>query len=238
MESGRFVIRSPVTPWLRGFPFGEPFVRARLFLITPRQVDLSTFPAELEAALAAGDVATLLIALEDVSAAALQRVAEVLVPIAAAHDVATLVVDDTRLMGRAKADGLHVTAGTAALTEAAETLQPGHIVGAGNLRNRHEAMEAGEAGADYVMFGLLDLEEAEEAHRKTLDLGAWWAEVFEPPCVLLAGLSLQSVRDCAMTGAEFVAVRSAVWTHADGPAAAVVAINAVLDDVATQFPDA
>ena len=103
MESGRFVIRSPVTPWLRGFPFGEPFVRARLFLITPRQVDLSTFPAELEAALAAGDVATLLIALEDVSAAALQRVAEVLVPIAAAHDVATLVVDDTRLIARTQA---------------------------------------------------------------------------------------------------------------------------------------
>jgi thiamine-phosphate pyrophosphorylase len=213
-------------------------VRARLFLITPREIDLAVFPTLLETALAAGDVATLLIAVDGVSEAAIQRIAEVLVPIAAAHDVATLVVDDSRTMGRAKADGVHITTGETPLREAIAALAPRHIVGAGNLKSRHEAMAAGEAGTDYVMFGLLDLPETDEAHRKTLDLGAWWAAVFEPPCVLLAGRTLASVRDCAMTGAEFVAVRAAIWEHEEGAAAAVRAANAVLDEVATHFPDA
>ncbi|WP_237153779.1 thiamine phosphate synthase [Oryzibacter oryziterrae] len=213
-------------------------MRARLFLITPREIDLSTYPAELEAALSAGDVATLLIAPEVTSGAQLQRIAETLVPIAQAHDVAAMVVDDSRIMGRSKADGVQVEAGGAeALKEAIETLQPKSIVGAGNLRTRHEAMDAGEAGVDYVFFGLIDLAESEEPHRKTLDLGAWWASLFEPPCVLLAGTTLESVRVCAETGADFVAVRSAVWSHPDGAGAAIKAINALLDEVAAQHPE-
>jgi thiamine-phosphate pyrophosphorylase len=105
------------------------------------------------------------------------------------------------------------------------------IVGAGGLKNRHEAMEAAEAGADYVFFGLLDRPDDDDAHRKTLDLGSWWADLFEPPCVLLAGRSMESVEDCAQVGADFVAVRDGVWSHPDGPAAAVTAINAILDRV-------
>ncbi|WP_181706658.1 thiamine phosphate synthase [Chthonobacter rhizosphaerae] len=205
--------------------------RARLYLVTPRAIDLSAFPATLEAALAGGDVASLLIAPEVSSEAHLQRIAEALTPIAQARDVAVLVADDTRAMGRAKADGLHVEAGLEALAEAVEKFEGRSIVGAGNLKTRHEAMAAGEAGADYVMFGLLAREDDEEAHRKTLDLGAWWASLFEPPCVVLAGRTRQSVEDCAATGAEFVAVRGFVWDHPDGPAAAVAEANAILDAV-------
>lgn len=225
-------------PAARGFCCPEVDLRARLFLITPRRVDAAAFAPQLEAALSAGDVASLLIAPEVSSAAELQAIAETLVPIAQKHDVAALVVGDSRVMGRARADGLHVEGGLAALTEATEALQPKSIVGAGNLRVRHEAMEAGEAGADYVFFGLLDLDETDEPHRKTLDLGAWWAELFEPPCVLLAGRSMASVEVCARTGADFVALRAAVWEHPEGPAAAIVEANAVLDRVAKDFPDA
>lgn len=207
-------------------------MRARLFLITPREIDLAAFTPLLEEALAAGDVASLLIAPEVSSEADLQRIAEALTPIAQARDVAVLVADDSRAMGRAKADGLHVEAGAEVLAEAIERLQPKSIVGAGNVRSRHEAMAAGEAGADYVFFGLLDLPEDEEAHRKTIDLGGWWAEMFEPPCVLLSGRSLASVEACAETGADFVAVRAAVWEHPDGPGAAIREANAVLDRVA------
>ena len=99
-------------------------------------------------------------------------------------------------------------------------------------------MEAGEAGADYIFFGLLDLEEGEEAHRKTIDLGAWWAELFEPPCVLLSGRSMESVEACARIGADFVAVRAAIWEHPEGPAAAIAEANAILDRVALESPDA
>lgn len=212
-------------------------MRARLFLITPRVVDAAAFAPKLEAALAAGDVASLLIAPDAATENDLQTIAETLVPIAQKHDVAALVLGNSRVMGRARADGIHIEAGEEALKEAIEALQPKSIVGAGNLRARHEAMEAGEAGADYVFFGLIDLEEGEEAHRKTIDLGAWWAELFEPPCVLLSGRSMASVEVCARTGADFVAVRAAVWDHADGPVAAIREANAILDRVAADTPD-
>ena len=212
-------------------------MRARLFLITPRVVDVAALAPRLEAALAAGDVASLLIAPDAVSENDLQAIAETLVPIAQKHDVAALVLGNSRVMGRARADGIHIEAGETALKEAIEALQPKSIVGAGNLRARHEAMEAGEAGADYIFFGLLDLEEGDDAHRKTIDLGAWWADLFEPPCVLLSGRSMASVEACARTGADFVAVRAAVWEHPDGPAAAIAEANAILDRVALEQPD-
>lgn len=212
-------------------------MRARLFLITPRIVDAAALAPQLEAALAAGDVASLLIAPDAVSENDLQAIAETLVPIAQKHDVAALVLGNSRVMGRARADGIHIEGGETALKEAVEALQPKSIVGAGNLRARHEAMEAGEAGADYIFFGLLDLEEGDEAHRKTIDLGAWWADLFEPPCVLLSGRSMASVEACARTGADFVAVRAAAWEHPDGPAAAIAEANAILDRVALEQPD-
>lgn len=209
-------------------------MRARLYLVTPREIDLAAFTPRLEEALSAGDVASLLIAPDVGSEAQLQRIAEALVPVAQARDVAAIVRDDTRAAGRSKADGLHVEAGPEALVEAVERLQPKLIVGAGNLRSRHEAMAAGEAGADYVFFGLLDLAAEDDAHKKTLDLGGWWADLFEPPCVLLAGRSIASVEDCAAAGADFVAVREAVWDHPDGPAAAIREANAALDRAAAQ----
>ncbi len=203
-------------------------MRARLFLITPETIDLPAFLPKLEAALAGGDVASLLITRVD----DYQSVAEAIVPVAQDKGVAVLVVDDSRVMGRSKADGLHVTGGLPALQDAIETLQPKSIVGAAAIKTRHEAMAAGEAGADYVFFGMLDKPEDAEAHRKTLDLGGWWADLFEPPCVLLAGTSDASVEACAATGADFVAVRHAVWDDPAGPGAAVARINAVLDAVA------
>lgn len=205
-------------------------MRARLFLITPETIELSTFIPNLKAALSGGDVASLLITPVD----DYQTVAETIAPLAQAAGVAVLVQDDSRTMGRAKADGLHVTAGSAALAEAVERLQPKSIVGVGAVKTRHEAMAAGEAGADYVLFGMLDKPEDADAHRKTLDLGGWWAQLFEPPCVLLAGTSDESVRTCAATGADFVAVRHGVWDDPAGPAAAVARFNGVLDAVAAE----
>lgn len=207
-------------------------MRARLYLITPKSVDLAAFLPALEEALGAGDVACVLIAPAVTAEAHLQRIAEALTPAIQAAGAAALVADDTRAMGRARADGLHVTGGTAAIADAAERLQGKGIVGAGEVRSRHEAMEAAEAGADYVFFGLVARDDDEDVHPKTMDLGGWWAELMEPPCVLLAGRSMASVETCARTGADFVALRDAVWDHPDGPAAAVREANAILDRVA------
>ncbi len=215
----------------------SPVPRARLFLITPREIDLEAFAPMLEEALSAGDVASLLISVETRSPAELQRIAERLVPIAQAHDVAALVHGDSRASARARADGLHVEEGIEALEEAVEAHQPRLIVGAGGLRSRDEAMAAGEAGADYLLFGLLERPDDPMPHRKSLDFGRWWAEVFEPPCVVLAGSDIASVTPAAETGAEFVALRDAVWTHPAGPAAAVREANALLDAARTEDGD-
>ncbi len=193
----------------------------RIYLITPRDIDLATFPARLDQALAGGDVASLLIAPENVSEMALQRVAEVLTPIAQKAGVAVLVRDDTRAAGRAKADGIHIETGIAEIRTAVSSFHPQRIVGAGNILTRHDAMEAAEAGADYIFFGLIDRPEEPEAHPKSLDFADWWVPLFEPPCVVLAGSTLASVDEVAETGADFVGLRDAIWLDPRGPRAAV-----------------
>lgn len=194
---------------------------ARLCLVTPRSIDLASFPASLEAAVAAGDVASLIIDLPTASDADRRRAADHLTPIAQAADVAVLVRNDTRAGGRAKADGVHVDTGLADLRAALDTFHPTGIVGVGGLETRHESMEAGETEVDYVFFGDLDRPEEPDTARRALDLAAWWTPLFEPPVVLLGGSTLASCDEAAATGAEFVALRDAIWNDPRGPAEAV-----------------
>ncbi|MCE1237561.1 MAG: thiamine phosphate synthase [Hyphomicrobiales bacterium] len=194
---------------------------ARLVLVTPSTVDLATFPATLEAAVSAGDVASLIVALDGGSEMTRQRLAEILTPIAQAHDVAVMVRNDSRAAGRSRADGVHVDTGPADLENALETFHPNGIVGVGGLATRHEAMEAGDTAVDYVFFGDLDHPETDEAAPRALELAAWWTPLFEPPVVLLAGATLASCDAAAATGAEFVALRHAIWSDPRGPAEAV-----------------
>ncbi len=114
-------------------------------------------------------------------------------------------------------------------------MQPNRIVGAADIKDRHTAMMIGSTDADYIFFGMLDLEERDEAHRKNVDFGEWWAEVFEVPCVVMAGRDPASVRDIAMTRTDFVALRNGVWEHPEGPRKAVADANKILDEVAVEL---
>ncbi|WP_321344872.1 thiamine phosphate synthase [Breoghania sp.] len=209
--------------------------RSRLFLITPPDFDAQTFPDVLADALSGGDVACVLITLKDGDSSAAQEIAERLTPIAQDAGAAALILNDTRIAGRAHADGVQIDTGFEDLKLAQETFQPNRIVGVGHIKDRHTAMELAELDTDYVFFGMLDLEEHDEAHRKTVDFAQWWAEVFETPCVALAGRDLASVDTLARTRAEFVALRAGVWEHPEGPKAAVAAANATLDTVAAEL---
>lgn len=106
----------------------------------------------------------------------------------------------------------------------------GKIVGVGGVRTRHAAMAAAEADAAYVLFGLLERPDADVTHHKTLAFADWWVPLFEVPCIALAGATRDAVAEAASTGAEFVGVRTFVWSHPDGPAAGVAEANAVLDE--------
>ncbi len=200
----------------------------RLILITPTSWPAGKGVAWLEAALSAGDVASLIVTADSPDPAVLEaRARRVVVP-AQRRDVAVLVHHDSRIAGHVSADGVHIDTGLADLQDAASRLRPQRIVGAGGVGSRHDAMAVGEADPDYIFFGRLDGDSTPEPHPAALDLAAWWAPLFRIPAVLMAGSALDSVVAAAATGVEFVALRNAVWDHPDGPAVAVAEANRLL----------
>jgi thiamine-phosphate pyrophosphorylase len=196
----------------------------RIYLVTPAQFEPAGFAAQFAAALDGGDVASLLVALESEDETVWRRALDEILSVAQPHDVAVLLAERVELAAATETDGVHVEGGRAALEAALRRLKPDKIVGAGRLRTRHDAMTAAEAGADYVLFGSLDAPFAPERQDELAERVAWWAELFEVPCVAAAD-SLQALGALARAGADFVALRDAVWAAPDGPAAAVRQAN-------------
>jgi len=209
--------------------------RCRLVLIVPEAEDLAEQAKNLEAALAAGDVASVIVPQYGSDDQVFQKRAETLIPIIQDAGAAALVAGDTRIAGRTKADGLHIAGNVEELGEAIEKHAPKMIVGAGGASDRHQALEVGELRPDYIFFGKLDGDIKPEAHPKNLALGEWWASMVEIPCIVMGGTDLSSALAVAEAGAEFVALRSAVFSHPEGSAAAVAAVNALLDEKAPRF---
>ncbi|WP_102961164.1 thiamine phosphate synthase [Mangrovicella endophytica] len=211
----------------------DALIRPRLVLITTPLPDGAPGEDALRAALSGGDVASVIIDPAGRDEAAFQRFAEALVPIAQDAGAAAIVVDDTRCAGRVRADGLHVASGTVeALQDAIARFSPKLIVGGSGFETRHEGLEAGEFLPDYLMFGRLGGDAAEEPHAKNLELGEWWAAVVEIPCIVMAGGNVESARAAAATGAEFVALSSAVFAEGSDTAAQVARANAIFDEIA------
>jgi thiamine-phosphate pyrophosphorylase len=123
---------------------------------------------------------------------------------------------------------VHIAKGIGDLRIAVESARGKWTVGAGSLYSRHAAMEAGEAGADYVFFGRPHGDTHDAPHPKALELAEWWSEVMQVPAVMMAGRSLDGVVEAAATGAAFVALHEAVWSHPNGPGEAVRIANAAL----------
>jgi thiamine-phosphate pyrophosphorylase len=197
----------------------------RLYLVTP-PLDAPTLTAQLAAALDAADVAAVLARAPAAGEALASERLRAIAPIVQDRGVALLIDGNPASVAPAGADGAHLT-GTAALDAALPILKPAHIAGCGGLFGRDDAMRAGERGADYVMFGEPDLDGRRPTFGAILDRVAWWAELFEVPCVGWAA-SLDEVAELAAAGADFVAIGDPIWTHADGPGLAVAAAAARL----------
>lgn len=195
--------------------------RQRLYLVTTVTGDPAAAAARLEAALAAGvDVAAVLVRLpQKLAERDAVNAVKAVAPLAQRHVAAVLVEDRPEIVGRSGADGAHMT-GVAALRGAIGGLRPAHIAGVGALRTRHDAMEAAELEADYVMFGEPGPDGGAPPFEVTVERVAWWAEVFEPPCVGFA-TTLDEVSAVAEAGADFVALADAILDDPRGPAAAV-----------------
>ncbi len=195
-----------------------------LYLVTPVLTEAESFLPALREALANAEVASLLLRMGPLDGAAAARLVRDIVEPTQATGAALIVDGAPELVLEAGADGAHVEGVGAPLTDAIKRLSPRYIVGAGALATRDEAMTAGEAGADYVLFGD---DAAPLDPPALLERVNWWAEIFNTPCVAFAR-SLEEVGPLVAAGADFVMLGDCVWSDPRGPAAAILHARRVI----------
>lgn len=189
-------------------------ITTQLYLISPLDVS-GDFPRRLERALEAGKgvVTAFQFRVKGIDQHEAAALAEPLQEICAAHEVAFIVNDSIALAKRLKADGVHLGQGDGDVKEAREELGREAQIGVTCHASRHLAIEAGEAGADYVAFGAFFPSETKETeHRAELQLLEWWNEMVEIPSVAIGGITPENCRPIIEAGADFLAVSGAVWS--------------------------
>jgi thiamine-phosphate pyrophosphorylase len=206
----------------------------RLYLATPVVDDPASLVAELPALLAAADVAAVLVRLKQTDQRTMITRIKALAPAVQNAGAALLVDGHPEIVARGGADGAHLT-GLAALEEAAPSLKPDRIAGVGGLATRHDSMNAGELGADYVLFGEPDANGQRPSAQAIAERLDWWAELFEPPCVGFAA-SLEEAHDFAASGADFVLVGEFIWADPRGPRAALIEADAAIKKAHAAVP--
>jgi thiamine-phosphate pyrophosphorylase len=214
-----------------------PRPRTRLYLITPPQVaDITGFAKTLDAALGAGDVASLQLRLKGadgmIDMQATRDLSRAVTGLAQEAGVAVMINDSPELARELGADGVHVGWNDVPVKDARKLLGPDAIVGATAKNSYHKAMQAGEDGADYVAFGAFYPTATKESTVPAeLDLLQVWQAAMVLPCVAIGGVTVANAAPLVTAGADFIAVSSGVWNHPDGAAAAVKAFNVLLDEL-------
>ncbi|WP_159586179.1 thiamine phosphate synthase [Chelativorans xinjiangense] len=209
--------------------------RCRVVLIAPPAG--ADDAARLEAALSGGDVASLILPDYGADEAAFQAHAERLTRLAQARGVAVIIAGEPRIAARVQADGIHVEGSKSELADTVRKYQDRMTVGCGGAKTRDDALELGETQPDYIFFGRFGYDNKPEPHPRNLTLGAWWSQMIELPCIVMAGADVQSVQAVAGTGAEFVALGTAVFAPDADPARIVAEANRLLDRHAPAFED-
>jgi thiamine-phosphate pyrophosphorylase len=188
----------------------------RLYLVTPAKADMQALKFDLLAAFDSADIAAVLMRLpDDEDERALINRVKAIAPAVQKADAALILDGHTAIVARGGADGAHLT-GLTAFEDHVGSLKPDRIAGVGGLETRHDAMVAAESGADYVMFG----DNARPSLEALIERVAWWAQVFEIPCVAYAA-TLDEITPLVDAGADFVAVGDAVFADPRGIARAV-----------------
>ena len=209
--------------------------RSRLYLITPPALNPQDFAPILKEALAAGDVACLQLRLKNADGtqapeAGIADAVKHLMPLAHARDVAFILNDDAALAHKYGCDGVHIGQSDTPYAEARGLLGDEAIIGVTCHDSKHLAMEAGEAGADYVAFGAFYETQTKDAKtRAEPDLLTFWQQFVELPCVAIGGITPDNAAPLVEAGADFIAASGSVWGHEDGPAAAIAAFSDLFD---------
>ncbi|GJD95538.1 thiamine phosphate synthase [Methylobacterium iners] len=202
----------------------------RVALLTPHRVEEAQaegLAAAIKAACTVVDAAALVVRVAPADERSLVNLIKRLAPPAQAGGAAVLVAcpnypgDLVSVAARGGADGVHVDkADLSGLRDLRGRLRDGRILGAGGHDTKHAAMEAGEAGVDYVMFGGLYPDGAAPDPDLVQARAAWWAEIFETPCIAVASARDQ-VEALLATGAEFLGLESDLWMGGDADLAAI-----------------
>jgi thiamine-phosphate pyrophosphorylase len=200
----------------------------RLYLATPVVDDPAMQIASLAGLLGASDIAAVLLRLKPADQRGMISKIKAIAPVVQDGGAALLLEGMVELVARGGADGAHMT-GIAALKDALPSLKPDRIAGVGGLATRHDSMTAGELGADYVLFGEPDAEGKRPSTPAIAERLAWWAELFEPPCIGYAA-SREEVSGFVMAGADFVLVDNLVWADPRGAAAALSDLGQIMQE--------
>jgi thiamine-phosphate pyrophosphorylase len=200
----------------------------RLYIITPPVLEPVTFAETLKAAFDGGDVACLQLRLKDVPDDAIARATDLLMPIAQDRGAAFILNDRPDLAAKLGCDGVHIGQEDTPYAETRRLVGKDRIVGVTCHDSRHLAMEAGEAGADYVAFGAFFPTTTKEPKSACeIEVLRWWAEMMVVPVVAIGGITADNAAPLVEAGADFLAVSAGIWAHKDGPKAAVRAFNAL-----------
>lgn len=198
----------------------------QLYLISPLDVG-GVFPDRLARALDAAPVAAFQFRVKGIDEHTAAKLAEPLQRICGDRDVAFIVNDSIALAKRLGADGVHIGQSDGDVADARKRLGREAQIGVTCHASRHLAMEAGEAGADYVAFGAFFPTTTKEVeHRAEADLLTWWQTLFELPCVAIGGITPANCGALVAAGADFLAVSGAVWGGQE--VAAVKAFHAAM----------
>jgi thiamine-phosphate pyrophosphorylase len=197
-------------------------------LVSPPKLSAANFVTPLREALAGGDVASFQLRLKDLEDDAIRRAADLLRPIIQAHGAAFILNDRPDLAAELGCDGVHVGQDDASYADARAAMGPSRIVGVTCHDSRHLAVEAAEAGADYVAFGAFFPTRTKDPKAQAdIALLNWWSDVMVVPAVAIGGITIANAPALVEAGADFLAVSAGVWEHAEGPEAAVKAFNAL-----------
>ncbi len=198
-----------------------------LYLITPPAIgDLAAFGRALGEALQGGDVGALQLRLKGAADEIVEAATHMIRPILASRGVPLILNDRPDLAARFGCDGVHIGQDDAPYAEARRIVGPDRIVGVTCHDSRHLAMDASEAGADYVAFGAFFPTATKDAKTHAdIEVLEIWQESMLTPCVAIGGITPANCGPLVAAGADFIAASAAVWTHLDGPRAAVAAFN-------------
>lgn len=203
----------------------------RLYLVSPPSFELPDFSRSLKEALSGGDVGAFQLRLKEADDDAIKATARELMPLCRDHDVAFILNDRPDLAAELGADGVHLGVDDMSISKARGIVGEEIIIGASAHASRHLALEAGEAGADYVAFGAFyptqskPKEKVEKWGTPTPDILSWWQAYLVLPCVAIGGITPSNCPPLVKAGADFIAAITAVWQHPGGPKAAVKEFN-------------